>query len=157
MPLWPVFWMVVCDNMAVASPSPAPRLAVFQNLLLVPLAEISVRFLGWKRTWQILAAMAPKVAIGREPEIEARIALKALKRGKLISPLYGRCLARSLILWWQLDRRGVPVTLNIGVRKQINFKAHAWVELDGKPLNAGKLVNVRYNEIAKFNHPDALK
>jgi hypothetical protein len=45
-----------------------------------------------------------------------------------------RCLARSLVLLTMLARRGLGGTLIIGVRTAPTFGAHAWVELDGRPL-----------------------
>lgn len=45
-----------------------------------------------------------------------------------------RCLASSLVLLSLLARRGVSATLVIGVRIDPDFRAHAWVELDGHPL-----------------------
>lgn len=39
------------------------------------------------------------------------------------------CLVRSIALWWLLRRRGIPVEIRIGVRRQgERFEAHAWVE-----------------------------
>jgi hypothetical protein len=45
------------------------------------------------------------------------------------------CLTRSLLLIWLLRRRGVQSELRIGVRLQGGMAAHAWVELDGIPVN----------------------
>jgi hypothetical protein len=42
----------------------------------------------------------------------------------------GRCLARSLLLFWLLKARGEPVALLIGVRKEaVALHSHAWIEL----------------------------
>jgi hypothetical protein len=46
------------------------------------------------------------------------------------------CLAKSLTLWWLLERQGIESHLRIGTRKKNeNFEAHAWVERDGVALN----------------------
>lgn len=45
-----------------------------------------------------------------------------------------RCLTRSIVLVALLARRGVASTLVIGVSPAPDFKAHAWVELEGVPL-----------------------
>jgi hypothetical protein len=45
-----------------------------------------------------------------------------------------RCLTRSLVLLAMLGRRGIVGRLVIGVRAAPRFGAHAWVELDGRPL-----------------------
>jgi hypothetical protein len=44
------------------------------------------------------------------------------------------CLEQSLALYLLLRRRGVPAELRLGVQVY-PFYAHAWVELDGEPVN----------------------
>lgn len=44
------------------------------------------------------------------------------------------CLEQSLALYVLLRRRGVPAELRIGVVPS-PFHAHAWVEVDGAPVN----------------------
>jgi hypothetical protein len=50
-------------------------------------------------------------------------------------PFPARCLARSLALTRLLARRGIATELKIGVRKQDQFEAHAWVEWRGQIVN----------------------
>jgi Transglutaminase-like superfamily len=49
-------------------------------------------------------------------------------------PADSRCLMTSLVLCTLLARRGVHSSVVIGVRPGTSFGAHAWVELDGRPL-----------------------
>jgi hypothetical protein len=49
-------------------------------------------------------------------------------------PTDSRCLVRSLVLLWLLERRGTTGTLVIGVSPKPEFEAHAWVEHEGRPL-----------------------
>lgn len=52
-------------------------------------------------------------------------------------PIETSCLERSLVLCWQLRRRGLPAQLQIGARKEEGrFEAHAWVELCGTVITA---------------------
>jgi hypothetical protein len=52
-----------------------------------------------------------------------------------VLPADDRCLTQSLVLIGLLARRGVPVTLVLGVEGTgSRFGAHAWVEHDGRPL-----------------------
>jgi hypothetical protein len=44
------------------------------------------------------------------------------------------CLEQSLALYVLLRRRGVPAELRLGVTPS-PFHAHAWVEVDGAPVN----------------------
>jgi hypothetical protein len=46
------------------------------------------------------------------------------------------CLEQSLVLWSILRREGFAADLKMGARKEAGrFEAHAWVELNGLPLN----------------------
>jgi hypothetical protein len=48
-------------------------------------------------------------------------------------PTDSRCLFSSLTVMCMLDRRGIEQTVVIAVRPR-PFSAHAWVEVDGKPV-----------------------
>jgi hypothetical protein len=45
-----------------------------------------------------------------------------------------RCLQRSAVTTCLLKRYGVPAQMMLGAR-QMPFKAHAWVEVDGRVVN----------------------
>lgn len=61
----------------------------------------------------------------------ARLASIAGRRGVVKVP----CLGQSLLVYWWLRRRGLEPDLKIGVhRRSTAIDAHAWVELDGKPM-----------------------
>jgi hypothetical protein len=49
-------------------------------------------------------------------------------------PTDSRCLVQSLVLSQMLSARGIPSTLVIGAHTRPEFKAHAWVEHDGRPV-----------------------
>lgn len=52
------------------------------------------------------------------------------------TPLPATCLTRSLLLVWLLRRQGVDSALRIGVQlREGGFRAHAWVEQGGVPVN----------------------
>jgi hypothetical protein len=51
-----------------------------------------------------------------------------------VVPFDTPCLTRSLVLLSILARRRSKVQLVIGVRPGSEFGAHAWVELEGRPL-----------------------
>lgn len=66
--------------------------------------------------------------------------LVALRLGRVVGktlrllPTDSRCLIRALVVTRMLARRGIPCTLVIGVRKESEFEAHAWVEHEGQPI-----------------------
>ncbi|MEI9849746.1 MAG: lasso peptide biosynthesis B2 protein [Sphingomonas sp.] len=83
---------------------------------------------------------------GAEDEIvaAARLRVRFVKR-RVPRILAGNCLSRSLALWWTLARSGVPTSLCIGADRHAGtFRAHAWVEHQGVPLNAGRRVHRRF-------------
>ncbi|MCK0127577.1 lasso peptide biosynthesis B2 protein [Erythrobacter sp. F6033] len=130
------------------------RLAILQNIVLVPLAELGLRTAGLRRTWRILEAATGGASPLENPPMEDVLDnLAALKRAMAITPIKNKCLARSLVLWWQLERRGLHASLNIGIRKKQIFRAHAWLEYRGRPLNASKQVYGNYKSIGRFDYP----
>jgi hypothetical protein len=67
------------------------------------------------------------------PGCAARLA-RATSRTLPRLPARSRCLMHSLVLSSLLARRAIGSTLVIGVQPGERFGAHAWVELDGRPL-----------------------
>jgi hypothetical protein len=67
------------------------------------------------------------------PGCAARLA-RATSRTLPLVPADSRCLMQSLVLSSLLARRAIPSTLVIGVQPGETFGAHAWVELEGRPL-----------------------
>jgi transglutaminase superfamily protein len=58
----------------------------------------------------------------------------AVVRTLRLLPTDSRCLMRSLVLTALLTRRGIDSRLVLGVRRDEDFAAHAWVEHAGVPL-----------------------
>ena len=57
----------------------------------------------------------------------------------------GTCLSRSIVLWSTLKRYGIESCLRIGIKRgSISFAAHAWVEIEGRPINAPLDVTEQY-------------
>jgi hypothetical protein len=89
---------------------------------------------GTLRTLRGEPAPAPPV------QLDPRTYGEALRMGSVAArvcrplPIDSRCLMQSLVLTSLLSRRGVGSSLVIGVRSGESFGAHAWVELDGRPL-----------------------
>ena len=60
------------------------------------------------------------------------------------------CLRRSLLLWWLLDSKGIACDLCVGMRSDGNtLKGHAWIELNGSPVNDRKDIRDQYH-VLKF-------
>jgi transglutaminase-like putative cysteine protease len=59
------------------------------------------------------------------------------------------CLEQSLALFVLLRRRGVPAALRLGVQAY-PFYAHAWVELDGEPVNEDREVVEKFRALPEL-------
>lgn len=116
---------------------PPERALAWRLLLLLPLIDVSLRLMGFQRTWSWLARCAPAPGVVRVAADVAPVRLAWLTRAVgARSPWPTTCLRQALALWCLLRRRGHPARLKIGVIRRIApFQAHAWVELDGSALD----------------------
>jgi hypothetical protein len=138
-----------------------PRLErelVFRAMTLLPLTEVGLRVMGFRRWKQLIEHFSPPVPRRRilEPADQLEMAeriTRAARSAERNGPGTPNCLERSLTLWWMLRRAGVDGELHIGARKEGGrFEAHAWVELGGQVLNDGAEVHQHY---ARFDAPIA--
>lgn len=105
---------------------------VFRCLLLLALADTATRVLGLRRT----LALVRRVRL-RGPSDETSVVSTTAHRVAVAAAFYPRralCLEQSIALYILLRRRGARAELKLGVRPR-PFYAHAWVELDGQPIN----------------------
>lgn len=135
---------------------PADRALILRAALVLPLTEIGLRALGFRRCKQLLEKLSLPAAplltlpLALQHQTALRV-LRAVRSAELHGPAHPNCLERSLTLWWLLRRAGVEGELHIGARKQgARFEAHAWVELNGQVLNDGAEVHAHY---ARFDAP----
>jgi hypothetical protein len=68
-------------------------------------------------------------------------ACQALRYARVIYPKRVRCLQRSAVLTCVLRNWGIPAQMVMGSQKS-PFKAHAWVEIDGKVINERRNVKI---------------
>jgi hypothetical protein len=111
----------------------------------LPLVHGALRVFGYARTraWLERHSQHPAPRVATPTDLEsahsaARIAAIAGRRGLVTAT----CLRQALLVYWLLRRRGLQPELRIGVRRQADaFDAHAWVELDGHPLQQSPVVH----------------
>jgi hypothetical protein len=115
----------------------AQRGVFLWSLALLPATAAALRWRGFAAA-QTFIGRVPELAIGAvAPEAAARMVDAA-------AALVGAtCVPRSLVLWRRMRSRGAIVRLGVA-RAAPEFAAHAWVELDGRPLNDRPDVNDRY-------------
>ena len=123
--------------------TPAGRAIILRSLLLLPMVAVVLRARGMARTTALLGRLG-RHAEG-DPDTLAPQEIARLVNAAA-SILRAQCLPRSLVLWHFLRNRGIPTEIRLGVSRLAdgNLSAHAWVELDGLPLNDGADVFERY-------------
>ena len=105
------------------------------SLVLLPSSWLGLRLAGLQR----FQAWLDRFPIAQCPPLsQAEAAAIGLAVNRAANHVLGAasCLTRSLLLRWLLRFYGTPSDLRIGVRvEQGKFAAHAWVEMDGIPVN----------------------
>jgi hypothetical protein len=82
---------------------------------------------------------------------------RRLERASRHTPFSAQCLHRSLALYLWLRRDGINCTVKVGVRKLSGeFKAHAWVELDGEVVNDTAQAVAPFSLLSRPGSVDAL-
>ncbi|MBM4074536.1 MAG: lasso peptide biosynthesis B2 protein [Planctomycetes bacterium] len=120
-----------------------------RTVCLLAMIGFALRLLGFKRVqnWLGVKPHSKKVA-----ETGALSPLDAQRVGQIVAAAAqhgfyrATCLPRSLVLQRMLERFGYDSELRIGVRKSPlgKLEAHAWVEIDGRPLIDGDDVATKY-------------
>jgi Transglutaminase-like superfamily len=109
-------------------------------MVLLPATGAGLRLVGFLRWNSLLSKAVPRGTPLRpvSPELVAessevaRMVAAASRNGVF----HGKCLERSIVLWFLLLRKRVPAELRIGVRHTANgLEAHAWVEVQGTVVN----------------------
>jgi hypothetical protein len=101
----------------------------------LPLFWLAVRVVGLKTFHRWLRGAKRDSAVPA-PTHEAMRRLAALidMAANTLGP--DNCLSKSLLLDWLLHRQGIESELRIGVELLSGrLSAHAWVEVDGVPIN----------------------
>jgi hypothetical protein len=113
----------------------ADRELLLRIAFLVPLIEMGLHIAGFKRVLTPLRKLAVARETAANPAVEvSRHARLALLFGQQL-PFTGKCLARSLALWYLLQRRGIQTEVRFGIQRRAGqFLAHAWIEYNAQPL-----------------------
>jgi hypothetical protein len=122
-------------------------LVVLTSLILLPAVRLSLRLRGFGRTSNALAALSMtephEPDLTRTRQVADAVALVAGRR-----VVGAQCLARTLVLWFLLRRRGVDARFVLGADAPgpDGLSAHAWVEVADEPLNEPKDVRARFGQ-----------
>jgi transglutaminase superfamily protein len=120
-------------------------------LILLPLSDLSLRLLGFRRTQAVFAWLLPVRSLGQLPVNARQTTLLVQAASRRAFPR-ATCLHRSLTLWSLLRVQGVDTRLLLGARKSLNqFEAHAWIEYEGLVLNDTGDVRQRFAAFVEEN------
>lgn len=117
------------------------RVALMSYAMKIPFYQFALNKLGYNRFQELF--LNSRADIHVEDDVDY-----AKRHGQLINFAVNgvagadNCLLRSVMLTRMLKRKGLPVEIKFGVKKNNDaFQAHSWVEFDGVPVNDGDNVN----------------
>lgn len=114
---------------------------------------LGLRLLSFRRVERLSAPRRTARSAGPEEIARCVWAAGAASRHHL-RPMH--CLERSLCLRQLLGRRGCETRLRIGVaREESRLLAHAWVELEGRPVGETESVMARFEPLLEFEEAAA--
>lgn len=136
----------------VAPPHPLRSVVVpsmGQCILAILALKLLLRVCGLWRTiaWIERSPLDPQ-ACAKDRVAAVRATEHAVAMAAALYPGRALCLEQSLALYYVLRRQMVPVSYCQGVQAQ-PFQAHAWVELDGEPIND---MPERIKRFARLHH-----
>lgn len=117
-------------------------------LFSLPLIHLTIQMMGLSRTQTILAFFQKDLPVKPPADLKLRLARarSIIRYTRMHGPYKGNCLSRSVLMQVLLQKQGISSQMIIGVRfDDQEFKAHAWLERDGKPLNERKDVRQRFS------------
>ena len=104
------------------------------SIALLAIMDLALRFLGFARSVAISRFLAGRRGGTIQDRRQVLPIAERLARAAVVYPGRALCLEQSLALFVLLQRRGIAAELRLGVQPY-PFNAHAWVELDGQPVN----------------------
>jgi len=107
----------------------AQRAVFLWSVALLPVIAIAVRWRGLARAQAFISGVPAPQRTDLAP-VDATRMVNAAAWAMGVS-----CLPRSLVLWRLVHARGATIRLGVARSAQDGLAAHAWVELDGRPLN----------------------
>jgi hypothetical protein len=105
---------------------------------------VAYDFLSEACPFQTIYSMVKRWKVEGNPEADAidRVC-KAVNYACVWYPKQALCLQRSFVTIYLLRKHGVRAHMVLGAQK-LPFKAHAWVEIDGRAINERSNVQAAY-------------
>ena len=115
---------------------------VLRCIMLLALCDAALRVFGFARTFRF----ARRISSRTSSDISRDVVQPTLHNILIATAFYpgrSKCLEQAVASFVLLRRRGIPADVRFGVQPY-PFFAHAWVELDGKPLTESPEVIARF-------------
>lgn len=129
-----------------------PRLWIMASVqAMIPLVTLMVKVSGIERTARWLTNEVGTNYVPERNNIENAMRLFKTQHKAVKHSLWrGNCLSRSLVLHWLLHKNGVNSEFCLGVRTRPEFKAHAWITFQGRPLNVSRQALSDYQLVTDY-------
>ena len=127
-------------------------LLLSKALLMLPLTALGLRMFGYKAVQTVLNYRLPVnlISSDRESFSKAQRITKMVRIAAAHGPFGATCLPQSMVLCRFLQRQGIGCDLRLGARVENgDCEAHAWVEVDGVPVNDTEDVRERFRPLGK--------
>jgi Transglutaminase-like superfamily len=115
---------------------------VLRCLFLLMVCDVALRVLGFARTLHFARRLAGHSTTTESTQM-VQPTLHNVVVATVLYPGRSKCLEQAIAAFVLLRRRGIPVDVRFGVQPY-PFFAHAWVELNGVPLNESPEVIARF-------------
>jgi Transglutaminase-like superfamily len=127
---WHGFWRLTGFERGIVVESGAALTVTWAGLRLAG-------FRRWKNALAWFTASPVQNSPSNSSTLESARAIARMESAAARNLFFhASCLEQSMVLWWLLRSRGIPVELRVGARKgSEGFEAHAWVEFAGTVLN----------------------
>ena len=139
----------------LAEVSPGEWLLLAQLVVFSLAVRVSLRLVPLPRLAGFFARCAENRRLRRLPLLHgryagARLAVLADVAAR-VTHGQGRCLARSLLLFWLLRAQEEPADLLIGISKEAaGLQGHAWIEMQGRVMGDSPEVPARFATLLRF-------
>ena len=128
---------------------------LLQLILFSLAAALGLKLVAVPRLIRVIVQCALKPGLRRFPVYQDRCEAGRLtflvELATRVTHGHGRCLARSLALFWILKARGEMPELLIGVCKEASaLNSHAWIETRGIVLHDSREITGRFVTLLRF-------
>ena len=136
--------------------APSDRVIAIKALALMPAISLALRFAGFVRVvrWLKLRHGESRLVNDRSAQLVRARHLSGIVE-KIVRHGVGdrSCLRSSLALWYLLGVEGIAAEVRIGVKREpiAPFEAHAWVEVQGLPLNDAPDIGDRFKPFSDLS------